>query len=41
MMYEKPDMEVLDFGSKISTLDIVGGPSQGTEDSSDTGGEAW
>lgn len=36
MKYEKPEMEVLEFGEKISTLDIVGASQE--PDNSDAGG---
>ena len=35
MMYEKPEMEVLRFDKDVRALDIIGGPSQGVEDSND------
>lgn len=37
MKYEKPEMEVIEFGKTISTLDIVGASQN--PDSSGTGGE--
>lgn len=39
MKYEKPEMEVLKFGDKISTLDIVGNSQD--PDYNDTGGSEW
>lgn len=39
MKYEKPEMEDLEFGKDISTLDIVGASQD--PDYNDTGGNEW